>query len=490
MGLGGSRRAGVTVSAAVPMVVVLAIATVAIASGCDLSNPGKPVAPRQLNFPIAIALGGEHTPGQSAPFLLVANSNFDLHFGSGTLQSYSIAAITAYVQSLIDAGACDPASAQFCRVDNAAVADNGLFVDEVLVASHMDGIALSSSGDRVYLASRSGRGGLTWVQLDEATGTLECGGALDPYHSSIERCDARHRSSDETRARMEGLTLPADPVAVVASALRDPDAPGEPIGDYVVLAHRNGTASLFLDTHGADPNAQPQLVDVISGLPFDIVNIEIDREADLVWLTSGAFAPGSGNPTERQTRDLAALHVDVRVGGASPEIGLQVERRYVLRGLDDGFDTRDVALDPTRTDRMWVLSRRPESVITIDHSIEPFAVGEAPIGPIFPVGFGPARLMSFQLIDDLGMAADPLLLASCFDARSVFVIDPEIGAIATVAGFDGPFEMTIDPVGRRAYVVDFRVSYVWVVDLEPLLEGGSPVILARIGTGRAPTVFM
>ena len=84
------------------------------------------------------------------------------------------------------------------------------------------------------------------------------------------------------------------------------------------------------------------------------------------------------------------------------------------------------------------------------------------------VGLGPSRIERFTLSD--GATSRELLLVSCYDARNLWVIDPRVGALHTIAGFDGPFEMAIDEVSRRAYLVDFRSSFFWVIDLDPLLR--------------------
>lgn len=462
-----------------------AIAALASIGGCDLNNPGTPVPPARLNFPIAIALAG---PDPAAPdTLLVANSNFDLRYASGTLQSFSIARITDAIDS--HAGGCPILvdidedgvfeGTRPCELSDSEVA--AMLTDEVQVGSSMDGIALSTSRDRVYLPVRSGSGRLTWVTV-LPSGALTCdqnAGADD-----FESCDAAHRSADQSIGSARGESLPGDPVALAVGPLAEVESGLE--GDYIVMAHRNGAVSLFLDQH-TSPEVQPRYVDTLTGVPNDIVSIEADHHG-LVWLTSGALA------SSRATRDLVAVEVVPTTFTGQDSGELAIAQRATLRGVDDGLDTRDIAVDPSRGAddlRLWVLARRPEAIITVDFALDPFASGEAPLGRIHPVGYGPSRLERFDFDFDPTGAGDvrPLLVATCYDARSLFVVDPEIGTLATVPGMSGPFEAAVDAAAGRVYVADFRFSVIWVVDIAPLRTEGSPLLLARLGSGHAPSVF-
>lgn len=453
--------------------IAVALAILLAGPGCDLNNAGRDVPPARRNFPIAIAVAG--------PNLLVANSNYDLRYASGTLQSYEISVIDA----ILAAHECPGPDGRPCTITDLEM-QPALLTDtdppaqrgrEVQVGSHMDGLALSSTGTRAYIPVRSGSGGLTWVTVGPSG--LVC--RSDPGTSTLPSCDARHRTAVDGGAAARGLTLPSDPVALAVGPVTDFTSDRNATGDYVVMAHRNGAVSLFLDPDPTDDTRAPMYVDTITGAPNDIVSIEADGHG-LVWLTSGSLAAA------RQTRELVAVQVIQTLASGSFSASLAIARRATMRGVDDGLDSRDVVVDRSRDGRqprIWVLSRRPESIITVDFALPPIALGEAPIGRIHPVGFGPSRL---ELLD-LGGGAEPILVASCYDAHALFFVDQDLGPIATVAGMDGPFELAIDATARRAYVVDFRSSVLWVVDLAPLTSGGSPTLVARLGDIHAPSVF-
>jgi hypothetical protein len=337
----------------------------------------------------------------------------------------------------------------------------------------MDALVLNSPGDRVYLAARSASGpGLTWIQFERADGTLSC--TNDPgTELSPPLCDLEHRSVDRTIATGLGLTVPSDPVAIaVVPANADPT--GADLGDFIVMAHRNAQATLFLD----ERMGQPKHLHTLAGLPNDIVSIEADPDR-FVWLTSAAVT------LQRTTREIVALQIDAPTVGSAQ---LSIHRRLVLRGVDDGLETRDIVFEPRDpvTDewsRMWVISRRPESVITVDFDLMPFGFGDVPLGPVHWLPFGPSR------IERTTVAGRTALLTTSYDARTLAVVDPDLGPIAIVPGMSGPFEMAIDHVSHRVYVVDFRFSVIWVIDLEPMERGDPPILLARLGSGHAPSVF-
>lgn len=443
------------------------------AAGCDLSNPGVPLPSATLNFPIAVGVvDGEAGEGG---YLLVANSNFDVRYASGSVQSWRLDAIHDAIDAALETG-CGAANTSPCSI--LIERDPATFLaDEVLIGSHSDGLAIGPDRDRVYLPVRSGRGVLTWIDLDAATGDLSCGGG----NGEVERCDDRHRGADVADVDRD-LSLPTDPVdvAVIPSALLG----GTGAADAIVVAHRNGNASLFLDDPDAD-DARPVLVDVLPGVPFDIVSAELDPESGLVWLTSAA------STATRATRDLVAIAPVV----SETDTRLATVQRLTLRGVDDGLDARDIAFD-VGEDRAWVLTRRPEAAITLDFAVVPPEPGTAPLGPIYAVASGPSRIERVVVPFDPDGQAGPIaavdrtyLVVSAYDANSVQVIDPDLGLVATVAGLAGPFEMALDASRDRLFVVNFGNNTIGVVDLSPLRTGGSPLLVATLGDADPPNPF-
>ncbi|AKF06601.1 YncE family protein [Sandaracinus amylolyticus] len=450
----------------------ITVFAIAIA-GCDLDNPGVPLPAATLNFPIALAVVDGAPETNDDDYLLVVSSNFDVRYASGSVQSWRLAelqtAIDDAVAGVDDLGVdCGEDGRPACEIQIEERPEVFL-QDEVRIPSHADGIAVGPSEDRIYLPVRSGRGGLTWIDL--ADGLFGCGEG--------DACDDLHNTVAVAPVSRE-LSLPTDPVAL---AVVPRDLVGGGDADAIVIAHRNGSGSLLLD----DLRGQPTLFDVIDGLPTDVVSAEMDPESGAVWLTS---AP----PSSRPTRDLVAVAPIV----SDVDTRLAVVNRITLAGLDDGgtgSDTRDIAFD-VGVDRAWVLARRPEAVITVDFRVPPVAPNLAPLGEIFAVASGPSRLERVVVPFDPDGDEGPIparertyLLASCYDANNVSVIDPELGLIATVAGLAGPFEMAYDATRELLFVINFRNNTIGVVDLSPLRTGASPRLIAYLGDPDAPSPF-
>lgn len=429
-----------------------AVVGLACLAGCDLDNAGTAPTPGSLNFPVAVAVTPE-TAGRQ--FLLVASSNFDLRYNAGALHSFDLNAMRASID------ACAEPPCTFTDLST-------YMVSEVLVGSYTSDLTLSPRGDRVYLAVRS-EVDLTWIDVDPATGALACEGEGQP-----ERCGERRRTTEIASSCGRAPVISGDPVGIVAGRIED--LTGEPSDlDYVVMVHRNGRASLFVDRMvGSAP--EPILVHTTDGLPLDIINVSHEPSTQLVW-THTASILGT-----RQTRDLGFAGVDYDT--ASPECSsVFVAGRLPLLGADDGFDTRDSAFSVDGT-RAYVLARRPEAILTLDLESQPLFPGQAAIDRISHVGFAPSRLARV----DVG--ARSVLAATCFDDRKVWFVDAATGMTAgAVPGFQGPYELAVDSVGELVWVVDFRDSVVRAIDTSPMADGREPRLVATFGRVRPVQVL-
>ncbi len=445
-------RAG-RASARSPLFGVLAIAgSLPILAGCGLDNAGQPPTPGVLNFPVAVAVTPE-TAGQQ--FLLVASSNFDLRSNAGALHSFDLVAMRAAIDACAEPPCTFPELASF-------------MVSEVLVGSYTSDLALSPRGDRVYLAVRS-EVDLTWIDVDLTTGALDCEAEGQP-----ERCAPRRRTTEIASSCGRTPVIAGDPVGIVAGRVEA--LTGEPSDlDYVVMVHRNGRASLFVDRMvGAAP--EPILVHTTDGLPLDIVNASHEPDTQLVWTHTSSILG------VRQTRDLGFAGVDYDV--ASPECSsVFAAGRLPLLGADDGFDTRDSVFSEDGS-RAYVLARRPEAILTLDLESAPLFPGQASIDRISHVGFAPSRLAR---VDAGGRS---VLAATCFDDRKVWFVDADTGMTAgAVPGFQGPYELAVDSVGELVWVVDFRDSVVRAIDTSPLADGREPRLVATFGRVRPVQVL-
>jgi hypothetical protein len=439
----------------------LALSAVAPAfSGCDAVYPAD-APPGRVIFPMNVALVPSETAGDPAPFLLVANSDFDLRYRQGTLQSLVLDRVAAAV---------DACTTRPC-VDTNVV---DYLADEVQIGPHVGGMAVSPRGDRVYLAIRS-ESDVTWVDIQQSTGALFCGAEEETEAGAIEECTAVRRTTpiaDDCGDRAP--TLSGDIVGIVSGSIEALTGNVSDRGlDWVMLTHRNGRASLMVDVlQGTD--RVPTLVHSLTGLPPDATNAALDPTRNTVWMTT--TLPGLGSvPIRTGTRDIAV--VGVSYDRTQPTCSTAFSAgRIAMRGLDDNFDSRDVAFSADGR-YAHVLSRRPLAVVTVDIEGTPLTGADALIRDVIAVPTGAARL------DIATVDGTELVAATSFDRRMLSIIDGDNRELeATVHGFTGPQDVVIDGERGLAYVVDFLDSVIRVIDLRPLAVGGSVEIALQIGT--------
>ncbi len=395
--------------------------------GCGFDNEGLTPPTARLNFPISVALTSD------ASHLFVVNSNFDLRYNAGSVQAFDVAAIEAELAACAAPG------------PSCVVAPETALVNEVLIGAHASSLALSASERRLYLAVRSDTN-LTYVDWDPAGG-LNCGG--NGRHTCVES----FRRGDEAIATERAVVLPSDPVGVVSGSLAQFTGRDES-GDFVMMAHRSGEVSLFVD-RTEEGGTAPALVHLVSGLPSGSVNIRYDAS------TRSAWVPATG------TTEIG------RVSVAADEQSRDLLRSFAydsgtlrLSGFDvgeAGGDVRDIEFEG---DRAYVLMRIPEAVAIVDLGA---AAGRSVVPrDLVEIGSGPSRLALAHL--DVGRPTPKtLVIATCFDSRDAFVIDAERASLLTVIrGLGGPFEVAVNDTSGHLYFADFRSSSVRIVSLEPL----------------------
>jgi hypothetical protein len=439
-----------------------------LAAGCG--SDGAPPPPARLYFPIALNLSDDFDMDGAGDFLVVANSNFDLRYNSGSLQAYDLSQVNDALDERC--GDVDPID-EDCGI--IPIEDNrddlganitpipNLVASEVLVGSFADGLAYAPSGTgaRVYLPIRS-EGDLSYVDLS-SEGVLSCGASQDSTAIAPgirHQCVDTFRGAEAGASNEDGLLVPPDPVAA-AVGTRASRIPGAE-GNYIVMAHRGGRMSLFWETA---TGARPQIVDTIEGLPNELVEIAEDPVDGSLWVAT-AFDP-------------VVPRVGIALGQTAGDSFLFRASDLAVTGIDTGDaslgDTRQVRFDP-RPDvrRAYVLARRPRAVLSVDVD---GSVGALDVRAQIPVGAGPSR-MEVTHFDDLDGDQDPstgpsftLAFVTCFDSRDLYVIDLDAERlVGIVRSLGGPFELAVDEARKRVYVGDFRSSVLRVLDLEPTFD--------------------
>jgi hypothetical protein len=298
---------------------------------------------------------------------------------------------------------------------------------------------------------------LTRVDID-TSGQMDCGGGF----GTTEVCNDAFRVSDRQIATGRDLTLPTDPVAISVGPLSDFPGHTAAEGTYIVMAHRQGEASLFIDD---SPDPDVSLVDVLTGFPIGIATLVREPDTGLFWgaaATSGligrigvaldaSFAPGEA--LETFLFDGSSLTVPNIGSGSTP-------------------DFRDVAFDPRPGNRSaYVISRIPPALVVTNRDVDfgPLLVRSLLPERLVRVGSGPSRIA----LEEVETSSGPRMLAfvSCFDSRDIHVVDVDLGQlVGVVREMSGPFEIEVDTVRKRLYVVDFRTSVIRIVDLTPMFD--------------------
>jgi len=354
----------------------------------------------------------------------------------------------------------------------------GLILGEVEIGSFSDGLGLATDGRRVYVPVRSDAN-LTYIDVNDE-GQLNCGGGFGTRHT----CTAPYRSgSTELVNPAFPIVLPSDPVDVfvgdLAADFAPPNDRDNPAfrGDYILMAHREGKASMFFDQlrpGGPEPQKRPRLAATIDELAPEQVTITYEPGAKRAWIPSAEIAAIvrlgigiDGDPTQSYLFDAGALRVS---------------------GLDTGISNRDIRFDPRPGRNLaYIVSRSPDALVVARSDV---AGGDLNMVGQIPTCRDPSRIQVAEV--PAGENTVFLAFVSCFLSRSVQVIDTDkFQGVTILTNISGAFEFVIDGPRLLMYIADFSTSVLRVADLRPVvacLEGGddspeecSPQLLGLVG---------
>jgi DNA-binding beta-propeller fold protein YncE len=453
-----------------------------LAQGCDIEHEGVAPARGKLYFPTALAISAQEG-GDPARYLFVANSNFDLAYNSGSVQVFDlddlderVADCEAAKGCVADCGAdggqcaaaCDAedegcvpgceakekACVEACAEEQKCVIPTqDVQQGEVLIGSFAVGMAVSASGERVYVATRS-ETAVTFIDVAQGE---DGGNILDCGQGSGRRCDGDHVRGNRKEDSVGGdIEMPDEPVGLIAGRVTDFDASAAEADDYVMVAHRVGAVSLFLD--GPGEAGGPKLVDVLDeALRERITGIDMDSRTGYAYLTSTDISNAI------QPKALDRVGVDFE----GDDSFLFTAGPLWLTGVSNDRDTRDVAFAPDRLPgKALVVARVPSSLVITDTATDRSDVNWTTAAVVTEVGSGASRITVGRIGDNEKLFA----FVSCFNSRELFVIDTELGEPVGVArGFSGPFDVALDRWRERLYVADFRSSTIRIVDLRPVV---------------------
>ena len=474
-------------------------------SGCFGPGEGVEVPQDQIYFPVGVALDArqEH--------LFVVNSDFDLQYNGGSLQSYSLAELERQVATpcstdadceegggTCSAGLCSAFSGSVCangerplaerllypsRCNSLDPAQRGLLVDKVKIGAFATDVIIRSneagSAQRLFVPVR-GDSTLHWLDVDQAGG-LQCGQGDD------NPCDARHRAGHEPSDNTRGATLNAEPFAI------DATEHGQSI---VVTNQTTGTATLFENVWGPQigPKIRFELTERLPLRPVGVAAIPgvAGVEGDTFLLT---FRDSAQVRLVRLNQDLQSaperpylvdgggVGIDTNsVGSDSRGIAVDGSARQVAQARcgDDSACLEQAALVPLD---VYVANRSPASLL-IGRTRPPQEY------PYFfdslPLTVGPSRVVIGK-VRRSDSEQETRVFVACFESRRIFVYDPVRSRIeAEILTGRGPHAMAIDTQRARLYVGHFTDSYVGVYSLDLRHPATYGTMVGMLGTPKPP----
>ena len=327
----------------------------------------------------------------------------------------------------------------------------GLLLSEAEIGSFADGLAIATAGNRLYLPVRS-NANLSFIDVD-AQGLFDCGSGFVESQS----CSEYYRNGGSEQVNPAApVETPPDPVDVFAGDLSADFAPpgreNDPAyqGEYILMAHREGEASLFFDQ---DRNGamRPRIAAAIDELAPEQVTITYEPDAKKAWISSSL--------------SNEVVRVGIGIDGDPTQSYLFNAGTLFVTGLDTGNSMRDILFDPRPgVNLAYMVSRLPESLVVARRDV---AGDQLNVVDQVSICRGPSRL---KLVE-LPARGTTVLTAfvSCFNQRMVQIIDAELlQGITVLTNISGSFEFVVDVPRERIYVADFSTSVLRIADLAPL----------------------
>ncbi|HEX8794678.1 MAG TPA: hypothetical protein VF765_27215 [Polyangiaceae bacterium] len=479
-----------------------------VASGCFTAGQGTQPPMKSFYFPTGLAVSPD------GKFLYAVNSDFDLQWNGGTLQSYDLARIRQTTADLVKANASGaktpPASLKRDHVNfvpncmqsapqsignqlgvhvgaNCAppvdstqyVLDSaivGAFAEDLQVGD-LPGAGCPGNCSLRLFAPMAGNSTVTWADVGSFKGTtssISCGRGSD------NRCDALHQTGNDPNSpgNTRQLTMPGEPYGMAISEDKA----------SLAVTSETDTKSSLLTTTSSFTKSVPTMQFVVENLPsggIGMASVPHDPNAvvrcqdvsDREYCIRPAFLETFVGAAEV---DLLRYYDDDQSGsGSSTYRPFLVRERAVSIPTNIGADFRGLAIDPTPRyrcaasattqdqrlqcgrlpARVFIASRTPPSVVYADLGLytgggeyDPDAL--AFLGNI-PLPAGPSKVYLAPIIiqDTTGAHYEPRIFVTLFDTGAIEVINPELVppvVEATVYVGQNPYSLAFDPFGDQA----------------------------------------
>ncbi len=479
-----------------------AAATGAAIPSCYSAGSGTSPPPNSFYFPVGLAISAD------ARVLYAVNSDFDLQWNGGTVQTYDLARLREDAACLVEAnlsgatspGACPGATgssstrsipfvdasmwrpncsrsmpaggvplAQGCAppVDSKQYFKHSVTIGAFATDAELSLLAEGSGPARRLFIPVRGDGTLTWASVGSDANdpfAIDCGQGSDGRCAPSHQAGNDPNSSENTRH----VVLPGEPFGMAQTE----------DGSAIAITHQTDTKVSLLKTGLALPPIPPSMQFVLDGLPVGgvgIASVPHDPDAPVKPCEAPGvnYTPPCVRPafleTNRNTAELDLLRYYVDDGSSQDRPFLQREATYPITSNAVGTDSRGIVIDPTPriackatagTDPV-ACAQLPARVFFASRTPPALGIGEigglAPNGGGYydpdrlvltgnvPLPAGPSKVYLAPKVDANGNFALRVFI-TCSDASQVVVYDPDAEAIEAVINVGpGPFAMAFDP---------------------------------------------
>lgn len=517
----------------------------ALALSCNQAGAGIEPPTNQIYFPVALAL-----EPQEGKWLYVVNSNFDLQFNQGTVQSLDVSRLREVARrpcsqdEHCESGqVCDNSpseenggEASFFCVDSAGAqagkpcgpweeknpsdrvttpgrcgavsledpADGGpsLLIDAVSTAAFATDAVLISRPEeeaeggaplRLFVPIR-GDASLHFIDSDEE-GRFQCG--QSEFGGS---CSEDYQVQEApTQDPEEPLRVPSEPYGIAAS----------PDGRHVMIAHQTaGRASAYVN----DWQSKPRLSYVMEDLPTAPMGATY-VPAPQSWASperaSSHFLLSFRNNANLRLLRFFEVDSEEEYG---PHGFIYSEGEALISTNVNGLDSRGILLDDSLRREaeeqcgedeeclkeaaripveVYVANRSPNSLI-VGQTRQVDADNPMQALPTFhdtiPLTQGPSRVIRGYVVNQEGERVRRIFVL-CFDSAVIYVIDPVRRRVESeIFTGRGPHSLVFDPHPNYplAYVGHFTDSYLGVLHLDQRFPHTFGAMVATIGTPTPP----
>lgn len=417
-------------------------------SGCLPDTSGVTPPGDRLIYPTGLAITKDNS------HLVVANSNFDLNYNSGTLVAIDLAQLDAIIEEIEGQLAngnyeygpnldSDEAFGSYLSKDRQHLfipsqSPNLIKPESTLrIGSFASDLDITPSGERLVIPVRGERAVLL-VDIDK-NGKLQCGQGDDL------KCDDRHRVRST-----DYQTMPIEPYEVTTMEYLD----GDQVVTFGFATHlAGGEVSMF----------------VIDSRQKDAAQSRLWEDDKLIGVVDGVVPGASGivanksfkNEIYVSGRNDPLPSISVMKVLTDSENGSFTRNPYfadvatidLARDMYGGTNARGLAVTEDGS-QLFLVSRSPEALLQID-------IQSRKLIDMTTVGTDPSVVSLFE--KDGNVYAFVL----CFLSDQVYIADVDTMEVQTRSTGSGPHAVTFDKERERAYISNFRESTITILEAVP-----------------------